>query len=87
MFAVQLTVPAGAAAPSGEAAAAEAQAALWACAAPDDGLEHVRARAVPEGVGLVLYVRAANEAAARSRARNLLARALPAAVRPPSGRR
>ncbi|MFI2609532.1 hypothetical protein [Kitasatospora sp. NPDC018619] len=83
MFAVHLNLPPEAAAPSGEAEAAEVQAALWAHAGPDDGLEHVRARAVPDGVGLVLYVRAADETAARTRAQGLLARALTAPDRLP----
>lgn len=87
MFAVHLTVPADAAPSSGEAAAVEVQAALWACAGPGDGLEHVRARAVPDGVGLVLYVRAPDGTAARSRAQGLLDRALTATGRLPSGLR
>ncbi|MFF2745306.1 hypothetical protein ACFVVA_07170 [Kitasatospora sp. NPDC058048] len=87
MFAVHLTLPADAAAPSGEAAAAEVQAGLWACAGPGDGLEHVRARAVPDGIGLVLYVRAPDETAALARARGLLDRALARTGRLPSGLR
>lgn len=81
MFAVHLTLSTESAAPSEETAAAEVQAALWACAALGDGLEHVRVRAVPDGIGLVLYVRAPDETAAWSRTRGLLDRALAATGR------
>ncbi|MFJ2780823.1 hypothetical protein [Kitasatospora sp. NPDC087315] len=83
MFAVHLTLLDVSATPPGEAGAADIQAALWGSAGPGDGLEHVRARAVPEGVGLVLYVRAPDEAVAELRAKALLDRALAAG---PSGR-
>ncbi|MFD4657190.1 hypothetical protein ACFWP2_16360 [Kitasatospora sp. NPDC058444] len=85
MLAVHLTLPTSAPDSSRELAAAEVQAALWGCAGPDDGLEHVRALAVPDGIGLVLYVRAPDEAAAQSRARDLLDRALAVTGRFPSG--
>ncbi|MFJ2863202.1 hypothetical protein [Kitasatospora sp. NPDC087314] len=87
MFSVHLTLSAAAASPSGEVAAAEVQAALWSCAGPGDGLEHVCARAASDGVGLVIYVRAHDGTAARSRARSLLARALKATGRYPFDRR
>lgn len=88
MFAVHLTLrpahspdlPAapsadGAAAP-GECGAAAVQEALWGCAGPEDGLEHIRARSGPSGLGLVLFVRAPDHAEAERRARDLLDRAL-----------
>ncbi|MFG3049959.1 hypothetical protein ACGFZP_03255 [Kitasatospora sp. NPDC048239] len=83
MFPVQLTLLDVSARPPGEANAAAVQDALRGCAGPGDGLEHVRARAMPEGVGLVLYVRAPDRAAAERRAHALLDRALAAG---PAGR-
>ncbi|MEV6976745.1 hypothetical protein [Kitasatospora sp. NPDC093806] len=76
MFAVQLTLLDVSAAPPGEAGPSDVQDALWASAGPGDGLEHVRARTVPGGVGLVLYVRASDREAAELRAHALLDRAL-----------
>ncbi|MFD0256939.1 hypothetical protein [Kitasatospora indigofera] len=88
MFAVYLTLrpdrppdlPAapstdGAAAP-GDGVAAAVQEALWGYARPADGLEHIRARSGPRGLGLVLFVRAPDRAEAERRARALLGRAL-----------
>ncbi|MFF7456765.1 hypothetical protein [Kitasatospora sp. NPDC008115] len=76
MFAVHLNLLDVSATPTGEAGAADVQGALWARAVPGDGLEHVRARSVPGGVGLVLYVRAPHREAAELRAYALLDRAL-----------
>ncbi|MFC5661832.1 hypothetical protein ACFP3U_02415 [Kitasatospora misakiensis] len=76
MFAIHLTLLDVSTAPTGEAGPADVQGALWACAVPGDGLEHVRACALPEGVGLVLYVRAPDREAAELRAYALLDRAL-----------
>ncbi|WP_406114220.1 hypothetical protein [Kitasatospora purpeofusca] len=76
MFAVQLTLLDVSAAPAVEAGPADVQGALWARAVPGDGLEHVRARSFPGGVGVVLYVRAPDREAAELRACALLRRAL-----------
>ncbi|MFE6871115.1 hypothetical protein ACFVFS_31730 [Kitasatospora sp. NPDC057692] len=76
MFAVHLTLLDVSTAPTGEAGPADVQGALWARAVPGDGLEHVRAGAVPGGIGLVLYVRAPDREAAELRAHALLGRAL-----------
>ncbi|MEV0531975.1 hypothetical protein [Kitasatospora sp. NPDC050463] len=83
MFSVHLSLLEVSAAPTGEAGAADVQAALWGCAGPGDGLEHVRARAVRGGVGLVLYVRAPDQGVAELRALALLDRTLAAG---PTGR-
>ncbi|WP_393060956.1 hypothetical protein [Streptomyces sp. LN549] len=48
------------------------QDAVWAHAVPEIQLEHARARAVPDGIGLVLYVRARTPDAAQDQARRLL---------------
>ncbi|MFB6889014.1 hypothetical protein ACFCX4_06820 [Kitasatospora sp. NPDC056327] len=76
MFAVHLTLLDLSTSPTGEAGAADVQGTLWARAVPGDGLEHTRARAVPGGIGLVLYVRAPDQEAAELRAHALLDRAL-----------
>ncbi|WP_327676148.1 hypothetical protein [Kitasatospora sp. NBC_00458] len=76
MFSVHLTLLDVSATPPGETGPADVQAALWASAGPGDGLEHVRARTVPGGVGLVLYVRAPDRPVAELRAQTLLDRAL-----------
>ncbi|MFE7562431.1 hypothetical protein [Kitasatospora sp. NPDC057500] len=76
MFAVHLNLLDVSTTPTGEAGAADVQGTLWARAVPGDGLEHVRARSVPGGVGLVLYVRAPHREAAELRAYALLDRAL-----------
>ncbi|MFF8768579.1 hypothetical protein [Kitasatospora sp. NPDC015120] len=76
MFAVHLTLLDVSAEPTGEAGPADVQDTLWARAVPGDGLEHVRACALPGGVGLVLYVRAPDREAAELRAYALLDRAL-----------
>ncbi|MFI9274040.1 hypothetical protein ACIGXM_25535 [Kitasatospora sp. NPDC052896] len=55
-----------------ESEAIAVQDTVWAHAAPDTGLEHVRARAIPGGIGLVVYVRAHNSTAAQKQARRLL---------------
>ncbi|WP_327286372.1 MULTISPECIES: hypothetical protein [unclassified Streptomyces] len=54
---------------------------LWAYAHPDHALEHVRARPVPHGIELVLFVRAETEAVAADRARSLLLNAVAPIVR------
>ncbi|MBV2153161.1 hypothetical protein [Kitasatospora sp. SUK 42] len=51
---------------------------LWAHATPETAMEHLRVRAVPRGIGIVLYIRAATTEAARARARRLVADALAA---------
>ncbi|MFK0045042.1 hypothetical protein ACIQU4_13175 [Streptomyces sp. NPDC090741] len=49
---------------------------LWANAHADHALEHIRARAVPHGIALVLFVRADTEAVAADRAHSLLSNAV-----------
>ncbi|MEV7187453.1 hypothetical protein [Kitasatospora sp. NPDC093102] len=51
---------------------------LWAHATPEIAMEHLRVRAVPAGIGIVLYIRAATIETARARARRLVADALAA---------
>jgi hypothetical protein len=58
--------------PSTEDEAKAVQDAVWAHAAPEVRLEHARARAVPAGIGLVLFVRAHTQDAAQKQARRLL---------------
>ncbi|MEV7026221.1 hypothetical protein [Kitasatospora sp. NPDC093558] len=53
--------------------------ALWAHATPDTGLEHVRARAVRQGISVVLYLRARTAPEARQQALRVLDAALAAA--------
>ena len=48
------------------------QDAVWAHAAPEFGLEHVRAVAVPGGIDLMVFVRARNVLAAQTKAQRLL---------------
>lgn len=48
---------------------------LWAYAHADHAVEHIRARAVPHGVSLALFVRAETEAVAADRAHGLLSNA------------
>ncbi|MFJ8044015.1 hypothetical protein ACIRBX_26285 [Kitasatospora sp. NPDC096147] len=45
---------------------------IWAHAATENGLEHVRARSSDDGVHLYLFLRAASEAAALDQARLIL---------------
>ncbi|MFC8454362.1 hypothetical protein [Kitasatospora sp. NPDC057223] len=61
---------------AGERVAAAVQEALWEFAGPADGLEHIRARSGPRGLGLVLFIRAPDRSEAERRARALLGRAL-----------
>ncbi|MFC9325596.1 hypothetical protein [Kitasatospora sp. NPDC057015] len=84
MFAVHLTLrpappgasPADPAGPPDEDVAGAVQDAVWGCAGPADGLEHIRARSGPRGLGLILFVRAPDRSEAERRARALLDRAL-----------
>lgn len=55
------------------------EAALWAHAQPEYGLEHLRVGTVPCGVGVALFLRAADPAAARRQAERLVGDALAAA--------
>ncbi|WP_199881447.1 hypothetical protein [Streptomyces sp. CB03911] len=69
--------------PTGEAAPTDAEIhiledQLWAHATPANGLEHLRARAVPPGIGIVLYIRAVTTGAAHAKARHLVTTALAA---------
>ncbi|MEV7728604.1 hypothetical protein AB0P15_28180, partial [Streptomyces sp. NPDC087917] len=49
---------------------------LWAHAGPEHAVEHIRVRAAPHGIELVLFVRAETEAIATARARSLLSGAV-----------
>ncbi|MFF4266093.1 hypothetical protein ACFY7Y_15055 [Streptomyces virginiae] len=46
--------------------------ALWAHATPDCGMEHIRARTHPDGIGIVLFIRAARTDIAQAQARRLV---------------
>ncbi|MEU7606855.1 hypothetical protein AB0B78_35300 [Streptomyces sp. NPDC040724] len=46
--------------------------ALWAHATPDCGMEHIRARPGPDGIGIVLFIRAARTDIAQAKARRLV---------------
>lgn len=76
MYPVELTLLRAGGGPPAAAEAHAVQDALWAHSRPGDGLEHARARALPDGIGLVLYIRAPGQAAARARAYGLLCRSL-----------
>ncbi|WP_459648943.1 hypothetical protein [Kitasatospora sp. Ki12] len=52
---------------------------LWAHATPESAMEHLRVRAIPEGIGLVLFIRAATPDIARAGAERLVIDALAAA--------
>ncbi|MGW4646788.1 hypothetical protein [Kitasatospora sp. NPDC004289] len=80
MHVVDLVLVRPGAGPPGPDEAGAVQDAVWAHAAPADGLEHVRALALPEGIGLVLFLCAASRAAASAQARLLLARVLGSAA-------
>ncbi|WP_412077140.1 hypothetical protein ACLF6K_19880 [Streptomyces xanthophaeus] len=56
--------------------AALLQDAVWAHAGPQHALEHIRVRPVEHGMNVALFVRADDLAAARTKARSLLAAAL-----------
>ncbi|MFI5530533.1 hypothetical protein ACIA8O_18525 [Kitasatospora sp. NPDC051853] len=80
MHTVDLVLVRPGAGPPGPDEASAVQDAIWAHAAPADGLEHVRALALPEGIGLVLFLRAASRARASVQAQLLLARVLSSAA-------
>ncbi|MFG2294052.1 hypothetical protein [Streptomyces sp. NPDC048603] len=63
-------------APGAESEASLLQDTLWAHAGPQHGLEHVRVRATRQGIDVVLFVRAASDADARTKASALLSQAL-----------
>ncbi|GAA2642138.1 hypothetical protein ACFWB2_30475 [Streptomyces virginiae] len=46
--------------------------ALWAHATPDCGMEHIRARTHPDGIGIVLFIRAARTDIAQAKVRRLV---------------
>ncbi|MER6319366.1 hypothetical protein ABT237_37280 [Streptomyces sp. NPDC001581] len=46
--------------------------ALWAHATPDCGIEHIRARTIPDGIGIVLFIRATRTDIAQAKARRLV---------------
>ncbi|KJS57837.1 hypothetical protein VM95_37190 [Streptomyces rubellomurinus] len=72
MHVVRLTLHQVASTGSEEADAHTAHDALWAHAEPRHGLEHVRARAGPHGIDLVLFLRAGSRSDAAVRACELL---------------
>jgi hypothetical protein len=49
---------------------------LWAHATPEYGMEHIRARTSPAGIGIVLFIRAANADIAQAKAGRLMTEAL-----------
>ncbi|GAA2155976.1 hypothetical protein GCM10009760_56450 [Kitasatospora kazusensis] len=51
---------------------------LWVHSAPEHGLEHVRARSAPTGIGVLIFLRADGPDDALAKANSLLMRALAA---------
>ncbi|MEV6580508.1 hypothetical protein AB0M92_20340 [Streptomyces sp. NPDC051582] len=49
---------------------------IWAHATPDHGIEHIRARTGPDGIGIILFIRAAGTDIARAKATRLATAAL-----------
>ncbi|MFF4098619.1 hypothetical protein [Streptomyces sp. NPDC001903] len=49
---------------------------LWAHAAPEYAIEHIRAWTQPDGIGITLFIRAASVGIAHARAERLMAAAL-----------
>lgn len=49
---------------------------LWAHATPDYGMEHIRARASPAGIGIILFIRAVSTDIAQAKAGRLMTEAL-----------
>ncbi|MEU6479942.1 hypothetical protein ABZ858_24265 [Streptomyces sp. NPDC047017] len=73
MFLVQLHVTGSAEPASGPADAHALQDLLWAHAAPRHRLEHVRARCLFDGIGVVLFISAPTSDRAAAQAADLLA--------------
>ncbi|MEV6264235.1 hypothetical protein AB0M42_26300 [Streptomyces sp. NPDC051784] len=72
MFVIHLCLT-GTTSPPSPADAHSVQDLLWAHADPRHRLEHVVARCVPDGIGLVLYISANTAERATEQAANLLA--------------
>ncbi|RPF41461.1 hypothetical protein EDD96_5263 [Streptomyces sp. Ag109_G2-6] len=49
---------------------------LWAHATPECGMEHIRARTTPAGIGIILFIRAASTDIAHAKAGRLMTGAL-----------
>ncbi|MGW5346693.1 hypothetical protein [Streptomyces sp. NPDC004050] len=49
---------------------------LWAHATPECGIEHIRARTSPDGIEIILFIRAVNTDTAQAKAGRRLAEAL-----------
>ncbi|WP_326589581.1 hypothetical protein [Streptomyces sp. NBC_01294] len=63
--------------PTGGAPPTDSQAhalvdALWAHATPECGMEHIRARTGPDGIGIVLFIRAPSTGIAQAKAGRLV---------------
>ncbi|MFE0928945.1 hypothetical protein ACFW4O_33200 [Streptomyces mutabilis] len=61
--------------PTARSASVTVEDLLWVHAAPDFGVEHIRARPTASGVDVFLFLRADTDAVALERARDLLVRA------------
>lgn len=72
MLPVHLTLMQTGGAPPTDSQAHALVDALWAHATPDCGMEHIRARTSPVGIGIVFFIRAARTDIARARVRRLV---------------
>ncbi|MFJ9692246.1 hypothetical protein [Kitasatospora sp. NPDC101183] len=78
MLTVRVTVVDAGGTPPTTAAARIVEDILWAHAAPEHGLEHVRATPAPDGIAVMLFLRADDRAHAVANAERLLSHALSA---------